>query len=145
MGLKKNLIYSGQNCLILLSNFLYNSEQINSIKFKNNGGINMSTNPNQTIVRIESSPCDDIHLCSMRNIEAECAAARDLKYSTMILWLYCSQYQDGDKFILSPKAVKEIMGMSERTYTRCKDELIEKGYLVKVGDNQYMFYEMPRK
>lgn len=104
----------------------------------------MSTNPNQTIVRIESSPCDDIHLCSMRNIEAECAAARDLKYSTMILWLYCSQYQDGDKFILSPKAVKETMGLNERTYRTCKDELIEKGYLVKVGDNQYMFYEMPR-
>lgn len=104
----------------------------------------MSTNPNQTTVRIERSPCDDIRLCSMRNIEAECAAARDLKYSTMILWLYCSRYQDGDEFILSPKAVKEIMGMNERTYTRCKDELIEKGYLVKVGDNQYMFYEKPR-
>lgn len=104
----------------------------------------MSTNPNQTIVRIERSPCDDIHLCSMRNIEAENAAARDLKYSTMILWLYCSRYQDGDEFILSPKAVKEIMGMSERTYTRCKDELIEKGYLVKIKDNHYMFYEKPR-
>ena len=102
----------------------------------------MSTNPNQTIVRIERSPCDG--LCSMRNIEAENAAARDLKYSTMILWLYCSRYQDGDEFILSPKAVKEIMGMSERTYTRCKDELIEKGYLVKIKDNHYMFYEKPR-
>lgn len=76
--------------------------------------------------------------------EAWMAAVRDLKYSSFILWLYCSQYQDGDKFILSPKAIKEILGMSERTYTRCKDELIEKGYLVKVGDNQYMFYEMPR-
>ena len=144
MGLKKNLIYSGQNCLILLSNFLYNSEQINSIKFKNNGGINMSTNPNQTIVRIERSPCDDIRLCSMRNIEAECAAARDLKYSSMILWLYCSQRPDMDKFVLNPRDVKETMGMNERTYTRCRDELIEKGYLVKVEDNYYMFYEMPR-
>lgn len=76
--------------------------------------------------------------------EAWMAAARDLKYSSLILWLYCSQYQDGDKFILSPKAIKETFGMSERTYTRCKDELIEKGYLVKIGDNQYMFYEMPR-
>ena len=104
----------------------------------------MSTNPNQTIVSIESSPCDDIRLCSMRNIEAECAAARDLKYSSMILWLYCSQYQDGDEFILSPKAVKETMGLSERTYRTCKDELIEKGYLVKIKDNHYMFYEMPR-
>ena len=72
------------------------------------------------------------------------AAARDLKYSSIILWLYCYQYQDGDKFILSPKAVKETIGMNERTYTRCKNELMEKGYLVKVEDNHYMFYEKPR-
>ena len=104
----------------------------------------MSTNPNQTIVRIERIPCDDIHLCSMRNIEAENAAARDLKYSTMILWLYCSQRPDKDKFVLNPRDVKETMGMNERTYTRCKDELMEKGYLVKVEDNQYRFYEQPR-
>ena len=104
----------------------------------------MSTNPNQTIVRIERIPCDDIHLCSMRNVEAECAAARDLKYSSMILWLYCSQRPDGDKFVLSPRDIEETMGLNERTYRTCKNELMEKGYLVKVGDNQYRFYEMPR-
>ena len=104
----------------------------------------MSTNPNQVLVNVKDNQCIEIHLPSMRNIEAECAAARDLKYSSMILWLYCSQYQDGDEFILSPKAVKETMGLSERTYRTCKDELIEKGYLVKIKDNHYMFYEMPR-
>ena len=104
----------------------------------------MSTNPNQVLVNVKDNQCIEIHLPLMRNVEAECAAARDLRYSTMILWLYCSQYQDGDKFILSPKAVKETMGMNERTYTRCKDELIEKGYLVKIKDNHYMFYEKPR-
>ena len=104
----------------------------------------MTTNPNQLVVEVQKEPCDKTHLYSMRNLEAEAAAARDLKYSSMILWLYCSQYQDGDEFILSPKAVKETMGLSERTYRTCKDELIEKGYLVKVGDNQYRFYEKPR-
>ena len=104
----------------------------------------MTTNPNQLVVEVQKEPCDKTHLYSMRNLEAEAAAARDLKYSSMILWLYCSQYQDGDEFILSPKAVKETMGLSERTYRTCKDELIEKGYLVKIKDNHYMFYEMPR-
>ena len=104
----------------------------------------MTTNPNQLVVEVQKEPCDKAHLYSMRNLEAEAAAARDLKYSSMILWLYCSQYQDGDEFILSPKAVKETMGLSERTYRTCKDELIEKGYLVKIKDNHYMFYEMPR-
>ena len=104
----------------------------------------MSTNPNQVLVNVKDNQCIEIHLPPMRNVEAECAAARDLKYSSMILWLYCSQYQDGDEFILSPKAVKETMGLSERTYRTCKDELIEKGYLVKIKDNHYMFYEMPR-
>ena len=105
----------------------------------------MSTNPNQTIVRIESSPCDDIHLCSMRNIEAECAAARDLKYSSMILWLYLSRNQNGYELALSPKDVEETMGLSERTYRTCKNELMEKGYLVQVKGNRYMFYEKPLK
>ena len=105
---------------------------------------NMSTNPNQVLVNVKDNQCIEIHLPFMRNIEAECAAARDLKYSSMILWLYCSQRPDMDKFVLSPRDVKETMGMNERTYTRCRDELIEKGYLVNVGDNQYRFYEMPR-
>ena len=104
----------------------------------------MSTNSNQVLVNVKDNQCIEIYLPPMRNVEAECAAARDLRYSTMILWLYCSQYQDGDEFILSPKAVKETMGLSERTYRTCKDELIEKGYLVKIKDNHYMFYEMPR-
>ena len=104
----------------------------------------MTTNPNQLVVEVQKEPCDKAHLYSMRNLEAEAAAARDLKYSSMILWLYCSQRPDMDKFVLSPRDVKETMGMNERTYTRCRDELIEKGYLVKVGDNHYMFYEMPR-
>ena len=104
----------------------------------------MSTNPNQVLVNVKDNQCIEIHLPPMRNVEAECAAARDLRYSTMILWLYCSQRPDMDKFVLNPRDVKETMGMNERTYTRCKDELIEKGYLVKVGDNHYRFYEMPR-
>ena len=104
----------------------------------------MTTNPNQLVVEVQKEPCDKTHLYSMRNLEAEAAAARDLKYSTMILWLYLSRNQNGYELALSPKDVEETMGLSERTYRTCKDELIEKGYLVKVGDNQYMFYEMPR-
>ena len=103
----------------------------------------MSTNSNQVLVKVKDNQCIEIHLPFMRNIEAECAAARDLKYSSMILWLYCSQRPE-NKFVLNPRDVKETMGMNERTYTRCRDELIEKGYLVKVEDNQYRFYEMPR-
>ena len=104
----------------------------------------MSTNPNQVLAKVKDNQCIEIHLPPMRNVEAECAAARDLKYSSMILWLYCSQRPDGDKFALSPRDVEETMGLNERTYRTCKNELIEKGYLVKVGDNHYRFYEKPR-
>ena len=95
----------------------------------------MSTNPNQVLVNVKDNQCIEIHLPSMRNIEAECAAARDLKYSSMILWLYCSQRPDMDKFVLSPKDVEETMGLNERTYRTCKNELMEKGYLVQVKGN----------
>ena len=104
----------------------------------------MSTNSNQVLVNVKDNQCIEIHLPPMRNVEAECAAARDLRYSTMFLCLYCSQRPYMDNFVLIPRDVKDTMGINECTYIRCKDELIEKGYLVKVGDNHYMFYEMPR-
>ena len=105
----------------------------------------MSTNPNQVLVNVKDNQCIEIHLPSMRNIEAECAAARDLKYSSMILWLYLSRNQNGYEIALSPKDVEETMGLSERTYRTCKNELMEKGYLVQVKGNRYMFYEKPLK
>ena len=104
----------------------------------------MCTNSNQVLVNVKDNQCIEIHLPPMRNVEAECAAARDLKYSSMILWLYCSQRPDRNKFVLSPRDIEETMGLNERTYRTCKNELMEKGYLVKVGDNHYRFYEMPR-
>ena len=105
----------------------------------------MSTNPNQVLVNVKDNQCIEIHLPCMRNVEAECAAARDLKYSSMILWLYCSQRPDRDKFVSSPRDVEETMGLNERTYRTCKNELMEKGYLVQVKGNRYMFYEKPLK
>ena len=41
--------------------------------------INMSTNPNQVLVNVKDNQCIEIHLPPMRNVEAECAAARDLR------------------------------------------------------------------
>lgn len=105
----------------------------------------MTTNPNQLVVEVQKEPCDKAHLYSMRNLEAEAAAARDLKYSSMILWLYLSRNQNGYELALSPKDVEETMGLSERTYRTCKNELMEKGYLVQVKGNRYMFYEKPLK
>ena len=105
----------------------------------------MSTNSNQVLVNVKDNQCIEIHLPPMRNVEAECAAARDLKYSSMILWLYLSRNQNGYELALSPKDVEETMGLSERTYRTCKNELMEKGYLVQVKGNRYMFYEKPLK
>ena len=104
----------------------------------------MSTNSNQVLVNVKDNQCIEIHLPPMRNVEAECAAARDLRYSTMILWLYLSRNQNGYELALSPKDVEETMGLSERTYRTCKDELIEKGYLIDCGDG-YEFYEEPEE
>ena len=105
----------------------------------------MSTNPNQVLVNVKDNQCIEIHLPFMRNLEAEAAAARNLKYSSMILWLYLSRNQNGYELALSPKDVEETMGLSERTYRTCKNELMEKGYLVQVKGNRYMFYEKPLK
>ena len=105
----------------------------------------MTTNPNQLVVEVQKEPCDKTHLYSMRNLEAEAAAARDLKYSSMILWLYLSRNQNGYELALSPKDVEETMGLRERTDRRCRNELMEKGYVVQVKGDRYMCYERPLK
>lgn len=104
----------------------------------------MFTNPNQKVIQVHKSPCDKNNLYSLRNIQAECAAAKDLHYSTMILWLYLSQNQDNYKFAMSPMAIEEAMGLPRTTYPKCVKELEQKGYLIKRQGNYYDFYESPQ-
>lgn len=105
----------------------------------------MYSNPNQKSVTIHKEQCDKLHLYSMYNLEAQQYAMIDLKGETLKMWLYLGKNQKGYTLALSKvDAIKWGIG-SKSSYDRAVKELIEKGYLVETGKNQYDFYEMPPK
>lgn len=82
------------------------------------------------------------------------AAARNLKDCSLKLYLYMASNMNKFEFALSPKAVKNDIGMSESAYRRAVEELEENGYLVAANvDNKkihgvdfktYDFYTTPQ-
>ena len=105
----------------------------------------METNPNQKTVTVQKETCDKQHLYSMYNLEAQQYAMIDLKGETLKMWFYLGKNQKGYTFALSKvDAIKWGIG-SKSSYDRAVKELIEKGYLVETGKNQFDFYEMPPK
>lgn len=86
------------------------------------------------------APTDKQNLYSLRNIEAERAAMRDLNYSGFKMWVYFSENQADYKFELSREACNKI-GINKNSYYSGIKELEEKGYLVKASGNGYIFHQ----
>ena len=100
--------------------------------------------PNQRIVQIHRSK----ELTDFLGIQNETwkAACRDLKNAyAVVLYLYFASNKDGFNKALSPKAIKNEIGMPPSTYHDQFHYLCEKGYLVDRGNNRFDFYETPQK
>ena len=63
----------------------------------------------------------------------------------MMLYFYFAANADNYTFALSPAAVNKAIGMANSTYRDQFKNLENKGYLVRVSGNQYVFYEKPHK
>ena len=61
----------------------------------------------------------------------------------MMLYFYLASNKDNYTFALSPAAVRQAIGMARSTYHDQFHNLVDKGYLVRVSGNQYVFYEKP--
>ena len=102
--------------------------------------------PNQKIITIKKEKCDRDNLYAMINIDAMEKAAIDLCGRTanaFILWCYFARNQNNYQLALSNKAVSAAMGLSKDAYDNAVSLLIDRGYLVRVKDNMYDFYEVP--
>ena len=98
---------------------------------------------NQKAVRIEKEPCDLKNHYSKINIDALQNAMNVLtKMCSMKLWLFLSKNQNGYKFDLSCADCQK-WGLKPDSYHAAVNDLIEKGFLVKLSGNQYVFKEMP--
>lgn len=103
---------------------------------------NIITVPNQKIITVKHSICDKEHLYTQYNIKANKMALKELSPNAYKLYMYFDLNQNNYTFALSCKDICEHTGMSDKTYQKSVNELIEKGYLVQSEiKNQYIFYD----
>lgn len=81
----------------------------------------------------------------MINLEALAIASKELKNSAFKLFIYLAKNQNSYKFALSNKDFKDYSGINRTGYDNAVKELIEKGYLEDKGNNNFVFYELPKK
>ena len=99
--------------------------------------------PNQKTIIIDKEPCDLKNHYSKINIAALQNAMNVFsKKGSMKLWLFHSKNQNGYKFDLSCTDCQK-WGLKPDSYHAAVNDLIEKGFLVKLSGNQYVFKEMP--
>lgn len=105
----------------------------------------MATVPNQKVVTVIKHKCDKNNLYSTINLQVKREAAQNLDAGAFKLWNYFADNQSYYTFGLSRTAIENAYGIKKRQYDNGIQELIEKGYLVKVEgtNNQYNFYEAP--
>ena len=60
------------------------------------------------------------------------------------LYLYCCGNQDGYKLGLSSAAVQNALHISDSSYRRAVEELLEKGYFIQNTTTKYDFYTTPQ-
>lgn len=102
----------------------------------------MITYPNQRVVSVNKNAEKNLyHPYANISQEAMSKAMILLKDSTFKIWCYLSKNQNGFELALSPVDVRRFTGVSQASYKRAINELIEKGYLVKRDKNYYDFYE----
>jgi len=103
------------------------------------------SSPNQRSVNINKESCNSEKLYAKINIDAMNSAMKDLKPNTYKLWCYFAENQNKYSFWLSPVDVHVKTGMSESTYYRAFDELVDKFYLIRDAEDRshYDFYEAP--
>ena len=63
----------------------------------------------------------------------------------MMLYFYIAANADNYTLALSPAAVRKTINMARSTYHDQFHNLVDKGYLVPIVGNHFVFYEKPHK
>lgn len=99
------------------------------------------TYPNQREITVHKAPLRNNYLGINKEVFSN--ACKTLTAHELKLYLYLSANMNNYKFALSQVAVTEFTGMARSTFYDQVHNLINKGYLVHRGGNQYDFYEDP--
>lgn len=99
---------------------------------------------NQKSMYIHKTDADKDHIYSLINQEAHMRALDDFGWSAAYnLWVYLCCNQDGYIEDFSPTHLGELVHKGRKTIQRAAKDLEDKGYLVRVGENDYIFFENP--
>ena len=103
----------------------------------------MVSYPNQSIVTIHKEPYYQDFMQVGK--DEWMAAFADLARGSFGLYLYLCGNMNNYKLALSSVAVQQAIGVSDSTYRRAKEELLEKGYLIMVeNEHNLHFYPSPQ-
>lgn len=100
---------------------------------------------NQQTVTIHKQPISQCPQFITMNIQSSRKAMRSLSGCAYKIYVFLCENKDNYQFPLSKKIISSELGISERSYTNAKKELIEKGYLVKNESNNLDFYDEPKR
>lgn len=100
------------------------------------------TVPNQRVIRVHRERASSDFL-GIKN-ERWMAASRILGATALRLYLYLASNADNYLLALSPLALERDVGMPRSTFYDQFRKLVNCGYLVQAGGNQYDFYEVPQ-
>ena len=101
----------------------------------------MTTVENQKTVTTKGAKHDKENIYAKLNIDAMQTAMMMLKPNTFKLWCYMAKNQNNYTFALSAVDACRFCNFSKNTYHTAVQELIEVGYLVNTGANNYDFWE----
>ena len=102
----------------------------------------MASFPNQRTVTIHKPKYDGNFVQVDINDWQE--AFDHLTRSGFGLYLYCCGNQDGYKLGLSSAAVQNALHISDSSYRRAVEELLEKGYFIQNTNTKYDFFTTPQ-
>ena len=102
----------------------------------------MASFPNQRTVRIHKPKYEGNFV--QVDIDEWQEAFDHLTRISFGLYLYCCGNQDGYKLALSSAAVQNALHISDSSYRRAVEELLEKGYFIQNTTTKYDFYTSPQ-
>ena len=94
---------------------------------------------NQKIVTINKAKSDKQNIYGIVNVDAAQRASKALKAGGFKLWVYFNLQQDGYRFELSSKHLKDTWGIGIKQYNNAIHELIEAGYLIQNNEESNLF------
>ena len=103
------------------------------------------TAPNQKTIITKKTHSDKKLPYGKCNVAATLKAAKELSDRAFKLYVRMNLHQDKHKYALSPKAIQDEIGMSDKRYRMAVNELIENGYLFECNNHAgvFFFYEFP--